>query len=75
MEAAYHNIYIETFDDGSALRRDETNDNDDDGYADGTTESWEFRWKNAETCIKAAGISRIGISGVRVNVYIDGEKV
>ncbi len=69
--SAYQHIMVELFDDGSALVRTETNDNLDQGYPNQTA-SWEHQWPDAKLALKHVGFSRIGVSGIRVRVYVNG---
>ncbi len=68
---AYHNVTVERFEDGSALVRTDTNDNLDQGYPNECA-SWEHLWPSVELALKHVGFSRVGASGVRVRVYVDG---
>ena len=74
---AFHDIYVESLGEGAALVRHTTNDDNDDGYDDGEVTTWELDWPGPDGLAKAlkqAGTSRVGISGVVVSVYVDGEK-
>ena len=71
---AFHKIDITTYPDGSALVVEETNDDNDDGMPDGVITRWETLWPDAQTAIRSKGKSRTGISGVVVNVTIDGRQ-
>jgi hypothetical protein len=52
-----------------------TNDDDDDGYPDGTIERWWMEFSTVEQALKHCGKSRVGISGVRVTVFLDGREI
>jgi hypothetical protein len=70
---AYQNISVETFKDGSAVVRTETNDNFDQGIPNEYA-SWEHGGKAPKGPSMHAGVSHIGISGVRVRVYVNGKE-
>jgi hypothetical protein len=53
----------------------ETNDDDDDGYPDGTWERWADHFKSVADFKRHAGVCRVGVSGVIVTVTLDGEEV
>lgn len=72
---AYHHIDVVTRDDGGADVRHETNDDNDDGWPDGKVTRWTDRWRDAEAARRSAGVSRTGVSGVRVRVTVDGVEV
>ena len=71
---AWHRIEIFTHPDGSATVCEATNDNLDHGCP---TENamWSYDWPDAERAKRHCGVSRRGCTGVRVEVYHDGEKV
>ena len=75
MNKTYHEISIVTLDDGTVSVRENTNDDNDDGYPDGKEVWWDWQAKNLDAALKHTGKSRIGISGIRVTVTIDGEEV
>lgn len=52
-----------------------TNDNNDDGYPDGETAEWTLTCRDRADFDTRCGRSRIGISGIRVTVTLDGEEV
>lgn len=52
-----------------------TNDNNDDGVVDGTTEEWTLEFENVAAFRKFCGKCRVGISGIRVFVLLDGKQV
>lgn len=70
--AAYHNYLLQTNPDGSISGTSETNDNLDHGVPSEHA-SWSVEYKDRAAMDKAVGKSRTGCSGVRVNVYLDGE--
>lgn len=72
---AYHIMEIEALPDGGAVVRHETNDDNDDGYPDGRVVRWENRWKDLEAAKRSCGLSRVGISGIEVTVYLDGVRL
>jgi hypothetical protein len=75
----YHRVYgssVGVTPDGEDLIQFsvETNDDDDDGYADGEITKW------ADVCTRDQfhrihGVCRVGVSGVIVTVSLDGEEV
>jgi hypothetical protein len=71
---AWHYIAIRRDGKGGAWVYEETNDNYDLGYASGHA-NWEHHWSDADKAIAHYGRSRFGMGGVKVEVYIDGEKV
>jgi hypothetical protein len=52
-----------------------TNDNNDDGYADGETAEWMVTCRNRAEFDRRCGRCRTGISGITVTVSVDGEEV
>jgi|SRR5262245_7606648 len=72
-DPALHRIRIVTA--SHTVVYEETNDNNDDGYADGAWVSWENKFSTVEKALKHAGRCRVGISGVIVTVVHDGEEV
>lgn len=71
----YHRMTITRLGDGRATIHHETNDDDDDGYDDGHTEVWEDTVASVERALRITGVTRVGVSGVRVLVTLDGEEV
>jgi hypothetical protein len=69
-----HRIAIISTDsaDGSIIVRHMTNDDDDDGIADGQWTTWAEGYDSLELALKHQGKCRIGISGVIVTVTLDG---
>jgi hypothetical protein len=70
----YHDIAIESDGVGGAFVHHDTNDDDDDGVIDAGAR-WTDHWKEYDRAVKAMGGSRVGVSGVQVSVYVDGQKV
>lgn len=64
-----------TLDDGSIEVLVMTNDDNDDGYPDGTTAEWTMTFKNRAAFDRSCGRCRIGISGIRVWVRLDGQEI
>lgn len=52
-----------------------TNDNNDDGHPDGRTEEWTMDFPDKAAALKHCGVCRVGVSGIRVTVRLDGEEV
>ncbi len=71
---AYQNYYLSTESDGSISGRCETNDNLDQGAPNEFAE-WEVRFRNHQEMVSHTGLSHVGISGVAVTVYLDGERL
>lgn len=71
---AFHDISITSLGDGRCSVHESTNDDDDDGYPDGHVEEWSYEGDLARE-LERHGKSRTGISGVKVSVYLDGEKL
>ena len=65
---------IVTLDKGRAAVRSWTNDDRDLGSPN-VEASWEFETDTVEQALQITGTSRIGISGVRVTVTLDGERI
>lgn len=72
---AFHRIDITSHDDGSATAWCITNDNDDDGYPDGTTAEWRIEHASVADALRHHGKCRVGISGIVVTVLLDGLRV
>lgn len=51
-----------------------TNDDQDRGYPNDDA-GWAMDFDTVEQALKHTGTSRVGISGVRVTVTLDGEKI
>ena len=65
-----------TYSDGSVAVECGTNDNDDDGFPDREgPQYWHIIVPNVAAFKKFAGTSRIGVSGIRVTVTLDGKPV
>lgn len=75
MADAYHNIHITTQPNGTAWVQHLTNDDDDDGYDDGRETTWPEEYNTVQMALDRLGVSRTGISGIRVTVWLDGKKV
>jgi len=74
---AFHDIQVDSLGGGAARVHHTTNDDNDDGYDDGEVTTWDIDWPGPdgfEKACKQAGTSRVGISGVVVSVFVDGEK-
>lgn len=74
-EQAYIRYDMRTRADGVILGWVQTNDNNDDGYPDGTTEEWETSFKTRADFDRRVGRNRTGISGIKVIVVLDGEEL
>jgi hypothetical protein len=68
-----HRIEITSTDHG-ALVTETTNDDDDDGIADGDWTTWQHHTTH-EIALNHAGKCRVGLSGVIVTVIFDGKEV
>jgi hypothetical protein len=71
----YHRYDMHTRADGEIHGWVETNDDNDDGYPDGNIERWQEHCKTRAEFDRRVGRSRIGISGVKVTVVLDGEEL
>ena len=71
---AWHQIVGETFDDGRVHVKEDTNDDEDRGYPTRYAR-WDYVLPSVESFHSKAGKSRVGISGVRVTVVLDGEEI
>jgi hypothetical protein len=56
------------------LVSESTNDNLDTGYPSQCS-SWANQYPNIEAALKHTGKSRIGCSGIRVEVFLNGEQI
>ncbi len=65
---------LHTQEDGSIRGQCWTNDNKDQGWPSEEAQ-WEVRYRDYAHMRQATGLSHIGISGVRVEVYLDGERL
>lgn len=74
---AWHKTEITTLPNGHVEIRHSTNDDNDDGLPDGKVTSWSdvFPPHRAAGEIARCGKSRVGISGIRVTVILDGEQI
>lgn len=71
----WHDDDVELHDDGTATIHTATNDNDDDGWPDPAgTESWSTRWRSWESALRHVGKSRVGMTGIRVTVRVNGRE-
>lgn len=61
--------------DGTVAVEAVTNDNNDDGLPDGKTVEWPLEFKSVEEFRNHCGRSRIGISGIKVVVRLNGREV
>lgn len=75
MSAAYHNYYLTAQASGAITGRSETNDDNDDGVDDGAIISWPVQYVDYATMIQRTGGSHVGISGVIVQVFLDGKEI
>ncbi len=69
---AWQTYEILTTDEGAVVYTD-TNDNYDLGYP-GSYAHWEMHFRSVEAALRHTGKSRVGVSGVRVTVTLDGVK-
>jgi len=69
---AWQNIDAETIDGGQIRASFETNDDQDRGYPNDHA-SWISHYRNFADFAQSAGVTRRGVSGVAVNVTLDGE--
>lgn len=67
----WQNIHAETIDGGRIRATIETNDNLDRGYPNERA-SWVSNYRTFSDFAKSAGVTRRGVSGVVVNVTLDG---
>jgi hypothetical protein len=72
---AWHRIDAHTQSDGSIVALNQTNDDNDDGYPDGETAEWSITYKDRSQFDRCVGVSRVGISGIRVTVTLDGKEI
>ena len=73
--SAWHTYDLYSNDDGTIEGESTTNDDNDDGYSDGTIEQWHVKFANREEMLKRTGGSHYGCSGIKVQVYLDGREV
>jgi len=71
---AYHIIDITTMPDGSYYARVETNDSLDQGVPNEYA-TWSETYRDRADMEKRAGKTRVGASGIRVNVWLDGARI
>lgn len=71
---AWHRIEAYTNPDGSIRATESTNDNLDRGYPSEFAE-WERNFRTRSMFDSQVGKSRIGCSGVVVDVYLDGQRI
>lgn len=74
MSEARQDYHLHTLGDGRIEGRCWTNDNLDQGIPNEEAD-WEVRFADRNQALKATGGTHLGISGVRVRVYIDGVQV
>ena len=76
MTHTYHNVWHVTEPDGRVISHHETNDDDDDGLPDDRVTRWTIgpQPKNI-ALLSPYDRSHIGISGVYVNIYLDGKEL
>lgn len=71
---AFQRYTLFTQPDGRIEGRVHTNDDEDLGIP--TTEAtWQVKYRDREHMEQAAGRSRVGISGVQVEVFLDGKRI
>jgi len=76
VEAVVHRYNISTTQGSqTVLVSEETNDNNDDGIADGRWDAWSVEYPTLIQALDRCGKCRVGISGVIVTVTLDGEEV
>lgn len=74
--SAWQNYDLFTAADGSIHGETSTNDDNDDGYSDGSVEHWSVSYRDyAEMLRRTHGGCHVGCSGIEVNVYLDGKRV
>ena len=73
-QAAYQTYTLYTGDDGSITGTAFTNDNNDWGTPNESA-SWEVRYRDRADMEKQTGKTHVGVSGVRVEVILDGVRV
>ena len=73
---ALQNYHLHTSQDGSVAGTVWTNDDLDRGYPTEDA-TWKVKYPSVDAALSTsgAGISRVGISGVVVRVYLDGKEV
>lgn len=71
-ERAWHRIELYTQEDGSIEATHSTNDDEDTGYPSKYA-AWETTYASLEKAIEREGKTRVGILGIQVLVYLDGE--
>jgi len=72
MSGLFHNVDAVTLPDGRIEAQTCTNDNDDDGYDDGDVTVWTLTYQDRASFDRCVGKSRIGCTGIRVKVVLDG---
>ena len=74
-DRAWQRYDLYTQPDGTIRGEASTNDDNDDGYPDGTVDRWPLKFQNREDALKHFGTCRFGISGIEVEVTLDGERI
>jgi hypothetical protein len=77
-ERAWHIYRLHTLPGGEVEGEWSTNDDDDDGIPDGKTTYFSRVFRGPDAMAKArawTGVSRVGVSGVVVTVFVDGTKI
>lgn len=69
--ASTQDYYIEETGEGLVKVHAWTNDNYDQGYPNEDA-SWDLEFKSLAMALEHTGYTRRGISGVKVNVYLNG---
>jgi len=72
---AYQDYEVEENEDGTATVYCATNDDDDDGHVDCESAHWRLSFKTVAEALKYVGHSRVGVSGIKVTVKLNGEEV
>lgn len=74
MGSTWSRVDLYTREDGTVLAECSTNDNRDQGY-DSEDAYWTLQHPSKESALKQHGKCRVGISGIKVIVTLDGEEV
>jgi hypothetical protein len=75
MEPVARQIYnLHTANNGKIVGNCWTNDDEDTGYPN-VEASWEVSYRDRAHMEKSTGRSHVGISGVQVEVILDGKKI
>jgi len=72
----WHNVHHITQPDGLIVSHHITNDDNDDGYPDDEITDWNIPPRPKNLALRSPyDRSHIGVSGVYVNVYLDGKEL